>query len=76
MKSYEYKPYSKVVELDMIYNFVVDNVFISYNLIIGSNIHIKYYVLKTSDIEIVYTKLIVRSKIYNFVVDIFLSEIV
>jgi len=39
MKSYEYKLYIKVVELDTVYNFVVDIFYLIYFR--GSNIHFK-----------------------------------
>jgi hypothetical protein len=53
----------------MVDNFVVDN-FFCFRL--EAQIFIlSYHILVTSDIDIVYTKVIVRTKIYNFVVDNF-----
>ena len=75
----EDKLYIKIVALDVIYNFVVQK-FINWNCLGSKNIILSLQILKfkiynyktISDVDMVYTKVIVLDRIYNFVVEKFL----
>jgi hypothetical protein len=81
MSSDEGKLYIKITSLDAIYSIVVEN-FFEFNLFRNpkhccklTNFEIWNY-QTTSDVDMVYKKLIVLDTVYNFVVKIFLFEIV
>jgi hypothetical protein len=79
MNSDEDKLYIKIIALGEIYNFVVEK-FSNWNCLGSQNIVVSAQILNfkilsyqtTSDVDMVYTKVIVLNKIYNFVVEKFL----
>jgi len=78
MKLNGYKLCIKIIEIDMIYNFIVDNFFI-YNYL-ESQFFFNFSELKFNfrifewyqNVNMIYTKIIVLNVIYNFVLDNFL----
>ena len=68
-----YMPRIKVIELNQIYNIIIENIFISQNLhVIKWDIFwkMKFWILQTtSDEDIFYVKVIKHDEIYNYLVD-------
>ena len=68
-----YMPRIKVIELNQIYNIIIENIFISQSLhVIKWDIFwkMKFWILQTiSDEDIFYVKVIKHDEIYNYLVD-------